>query len=70
LALTQFLPPSPLDQVIGKRFAISYRGHSADCIPLPHPSGASPWHRMEPGKTLLRQALSLIAAHPSLAAIE
>ena len=69
LALSQFLPPSPLDQVIGRRFSISYRGHSADCIPLPHPSGASPWHRMEPGKTLLRNALALIAAHPALADI-
>lgn len=34
-----------------------------DVIPLPHPSGASPWHRMEPGKTLLEKALSLIAKH-------
>jgi len=69
LALNQFIAPSPLDQVIGKRFPITYRGHPADCIPLPHPSGASPWHRMEPGKTLLRQALRLIAAHPALASV-
>jgi len=66
LALNQFIAPSPLDRVVGRRFPISWRGHSADCIPLPHPSGASPWHRMEPGKTLLRQALSLIAAHPAI----
>jgi uracil-DNA glycosylase len=37
-----------------------------DCIPLPHPSGASPWHRMEPGKTLLKRALGLIAKHPAI----
>ena len=68
LAIAQFLPPAPLAGVIGKSFRIDYRGHAADCIPLPHPSGASPWHRMEPGKTLLRQALALIAAHPAVAA--
>jgi uracil-DNA glycosylase len=37
-----------------------------DCIPLPHPSGASPWHRMEPGRTLLGQALQRIARHPAV----
>ena len=34
-------------------------------IPLPHPSGASTWFKMEPGKTLLPQALELIANHPA-----
>jgi uracil-DNA glycosylase len=67
LALSQFLAPAPLTDLIGKQFTISYRGHAADCIPLPHPSGASPWHRMEPGKTLLRSALGLVAAHPAVA---
>lgn len=66
LALTRFLPPAPLQEVIGREFRIEYHGHSMDCIPLPHPSGASPWHRMEPGKTLLRRALALVAAHPAL----
>jgi uracil-DNA glycosylase len=66
LAIAQFLPPAPLNEVIGKSFRIAYRGHAADCIPLPHPSGASPWHRMEPGKTLLRGALALAAAHPAI----
>ena len=66
LAITQFLPPAPLNDTIGKSFRISYRGHEADCVPLPHPSGASPWHRMEPGKTLLQQALRLVARHPAV----
>ncbi len=66
LAITQVLPPAPLNDVIGKKFRVDYRGHAMDCIPLPHPSGASPWHRMEPGKTLLRQALALVARHPAL----
>jgi len=68
LALQQFLPPAPLQDVIGKSYGITYHGHAADCIPLPHPSGASPWHRMEPGMTLLRRAMGLIAAHPAMRA--
>lgn len=66
LAITQFLPPAPLNELIGRTFAIAPFGHACDCVPLPHPSGASPWHRMEPGKTLLGQALGLVAAHPAL----
>ena len=63
LAIAQFLGERPLIEMIGKKFPLTYRGHAADCIPLPHPSGASPWHRMEPGKTLLNQALKLVAKH-------
>lgn len=66
LAITQFMPPAPLNDTIGRLFQISYRGHAVDCIPLPHPSGASPWHRMEPGKTLLHRALDLVATHPAI----
>jgi uracil-DNA glycosylase len=66
LAIGQFLPVAPLTEMIGKKFRASYRGHDVDIIPLPHPSGASPWHRMEPGKTLLGQALKLVAKHPAV----
>jgi uracil-DNA glycosylase len=66
LAIAQFLGERPLIETIGRKFRITYRGYEADCIPLPHPSGASPWHRMEPGKTLLNQALALIAKHPAV----
>jgi uracil-DNA glycosylase len=68
LALAQFLPLplAPLTDIIGKQFRIVYRGHAADCIPLPHPSGASPWHRIEPGRTLLRRALALVAGHAAI----
>lgn len=69
LAIGQFLGARPLIETIGKKFAVVYRGHPVDCIPLPHPSGASPWHRMEPGKTLLNQALTLIAKHPAIGEI-
>lgn len=66
LAMTQFLPPAPLQDLVGRSFRITYHGHAVDCIPLPHPSGASSWPRMEPGKTLLHQALALLAAHPAV----
>jgi uracil-DNA glycosylase len=66
LAIEQFLPNGRLDQVIGKVFQVRRGQHRFDLIPLPHPSGASPWHRMEPGKTLLSQALARIANHPAL----
>lgn len=69
LAITQFIPSAPLNDIIGRQLRIDYRGHALDCIPLPHPSGASPWHRMEPGKTLLHQALALVAAHPAVRAV-
>jgi uracil-DNA glycosylase len=66
LAIAQFMPPAPLNDVIGKKFSIVYHGRAVDCIPLPHPSGASPWHRMEPGKTLLNRALALVAKHEAV----
>lgn len=68
LAIGQFLGERPLVETIGKRFPLTFHGHTADCVPLPHPSGASPWHRMEPGRTLLNAALALIARHPAVKA--
>jgi uracil-DNA glycosylase len=65
LAISRFLEPAPLSEVVGRSFRVSVAGREADCIPLPHPSGASPWHRMEPGRTLLSRGLALIAAHPA-----
>ena len=70
LAIEQFLPNGRLDQVIGKTFHARYGKHRFDITPLPHPSGASPWHRMEPGKTLLNQALQKIASHSALTQIQ
>jgi uracil-DNA glycosylase len=68
LAITQFLGERPLTEVVGRSFQVTYRGYGTEIVPLPHPSGASPWHRMEPGKTLLQKALDLIAAHPAVRA--
>lgn len=65
LAIAQLLPIENLNKIIGHSFRAERVGISFDVIPLPHPSGASPWHRIEPGKSLLQKALSLIAAHPA-----
>ena len=65
LAISRFLPVGRLVDVIGRQHRIEYRGVSVDTIPLPHPSGASTWHRMQPGKSLLQAALGLIAEHPA-----
>ena len=65
LAIAQFLPLQKLDQIIGRTFRATNAGHRFDVIALPHPSGASPWHRTEPGKSLLKKALRCIVKHPA-----
>jgi uracil-DNA glycosylase len=70
LAITQILPDTAqLKDVIGTIVATRFHGHDVEVAPLPHPSGASTWHRTEPGKTLLAQALSALAAHSAWRAI-
>lgn len=56
----------PLVEVIGEPRRMRYHGIEADVIALPHPSGASTWHKMEPGKTLLEKALRRLARHPEI----
>lgn len=65
LAIAQFLPARRLSEVVGTRHRVVSSGIRMDTIPLPHPSGASTWHRTEPGKSLLPRALGLIRAHPA-----
>ncbi|MDR2337924.1 MAG: uracil-DNA glycosylase family protein [Deltaproteobacteria bacterium] len=60
LAISQFIAVDKLDQVIGRKLQVHVYGIATNIIPLPHPSGASTWHRKEPGKTLLQKALKLI----------
>ncbi|MEP7013834.1 MAG: uracil-DNA glycosylase family protein [Verrucomicrobiota bacterium] len=66
LAITQFVECGKLEEVIGRKFTAYRAGHAFDLIPLPHPSGASPWHKMLPGKQLLEKALRLIARHRTM----
>lgn len=65
LAIAQYLPVNKLVDVIGGSFRQAVSGVDVDIIPLPHPSGASTWHRMSPGKELLAQALQRLAQHDS-----
>ena len=69
LAIEQLMPVNRLKEVIGRQHAVAINGRPIDVIPLPHPSGASTWHRVEPGKTLLQDALDLIAGHPAWAEV-
>jgi uracil-DNA glycosylase len=64
LAIEQVLGhKGPLAEVVGTLRRTRYHGRGVDVIALPHPSGASTWHRMEPGRTLLVRALELLAGH-------
>lgn len=65
LAIAQYLTVDKLVDVIGQQFRQEVYGVEVDMIPLPHPSGASTWHRMSPGKELLAQALDLLSQHES-----
>lgn len=65
LAIAQFLPSAKLEEIIGRTFTLHRGRLRYDLIPLPHPSGASPWPRVSPGKELLGKAMQLIAAHPA-----
>lgn len=66
LAIGQFVDVPKLSDVIGRCISGERAGVKFDLIAIPHPSGASTWHRTEPGRTLLRRALRLLGAHPCL----
>ena len=69
LAIEQCMRVDKLKDVVGRTHQLSFHGHDLEAIPLPHPSGASTWHRTEPGKTLLGEALGLIEQHPAWRAL-
>ena len=69
LAIARFLPDAPLVDAVGQRRSWSHGKRTIDVIPLPHPSGASTWYHVEPGKSLTKKALALIACHPAWAQI-
>lgn len=69
LAIMQFIQCAKLKDVIGRKFRVTRGGHRCDLIPLPHPSGASPWHKIPPGNALTERALKLIARHAAVAAL-
>ncbi len=71
LAIGQVLGPEAfgagalLTDVVGVQLRAKFHGQEVDVICLPHPSGLSSWPKVEPGKTLLAQALKLLGKHPA-----
>jgi len=65
LAIGQLMPVKRLNDVIGKLHPVTFHGYRTEAIPLPHPSGASTWHRTEAGLALLESALTILQQHPS-----
>src|SRR5437899_6467150 len=55
MAIARFLGPGPLEQRVGRSF-----GENPVMVPLPHPSGQSPWLNDPLNRTLLERALTLI----------
>ena len=67
MAIEQVLhEKGPLKDFVGKTLQREFLGAPVDVICLPHPSGASTWHRMQPGIALLGQALAQLASHPAV----
>jgi len=66
LAIMQFIDCEKLEKVIGRKFRVERAGHRCDVIPLPHPSGASPWQKISPGRELLQKALLKVARHSAI----
>jgi uracil-DNA glycosylase len=63
LAIAQFMSVDKLTGIIGRKHNLELADGKVEMIPLPHPSGASTWHRTSPGKALLQKALKLIEQH-------
>lgn len=63
LAIEAFLPGKALSDVVGQCISSTVLNYKLDLICLPHPSGASSWFKVEPGKTLLKDSLELLRQH-------
>jgi uracil-DNA glycosylase len=63
LAIKKFLPETaPLQERVGRSFAVSRGDVAFDVIPLPHPSGRSTWLVSPGNQGLLERALELLRA--------
>jgi uracil-DNA glycosylase len=56
----------PIAEVVGRELRARYHGMAVDVVCLPHPSGASTWFKMEPGRRLLAKALRILARNPEI----
>lgn len=52
-----------LEAVVGPVRRGTFHGAEVDWVALPHPSGLSAWPKVEPGRTLLREALGALRGH-------
>lgn len=66
LAIGEVLGERPLAEIVGRSFQATWHGVATEVLPLPHPSGASTWYKVEPGRTVLGRALRLLARHPEV----
>lgn len=64
LAISQIIKVDKLKEIIGEVHEVEFFGEQVKVLPLPHPSGASTWHRTEPGKSLLKIALKKLQKQP------
>jgi uracil-DNA glycosylase len=69
LAIEEFIQCDSLEVVVGRSFRVKHACCQFDLIPLPHPSGASPWPKIPPGKALTEKAMRRIARHAAMAAL-
>lgn len=60
LAIERFLPPRPLDALVGQEHVVRRGGATLLVIPLPHPSGASSWVHQHDHRRLVERAIELL----------
>jgi len=60
LAIERILGPKKFSEVIGFEFPVELPGGPAWVIPIPHPSGASPWPHLPGNREKLLRAFALI----------
>ncbi len=60
LAIERILGPAKFSEVIGEEFKKDLLGGPAYIIPVPHPSGASPWPYLPGNKQKLEKSFQLI----------
>ncbi|OGV64600.1 MAG: hypothetical protein A3K19_29685 [Lentisphaerae bacterium RIFOXYB12_FULL_65_16] len=67
LAIGLLLPDAgKLVDVVGRQLRVTFAGVEFDAVPLPHPSGGSPWHPTEPGAMPVTRAMRLIAERQAI----
>lgn len=63
LAIEKFLGKVKLDEVVGKKFIKEIFGQRTVIIPLPHPSGASPWSYKKDNQRRIVKATKILAKY-------